>query len=190
MKTANIGLQGISLFPITSDSASSYATGAAIPIPEATKLTITDKSNDQTIYADDKEYKTFSIKTGDDIEITVLELSFATQQALGMGTYDESTGIFTKKLQMPQRNYALAFTPNTVDLLPLAVRYRKFTLKSVSNDGYTTNADNVTVTNISLKGTAAALTYPADYALYCQTKDDSSNSAAYTQTLTQPETLS
>ena len=91
------GFSGLRIFPITTNTEESYIVGTAIKVPAAQKMSKEEQSEEEDIIADDGIWDTDSDVTGEEVTITLAELSNELRAELRGGTYDEETKIYSFK---------------------------------------------------------------------------------------------
>lgn len=91
------GFSRLTIFPITTNDEESYIVGAAIKVPSAQSLAKEEQSSEEDILADDGIWDTDTDITGENITLTLAELSNELRAKLRGGTYDEDTKIYSFK---------------------------------------------------------------------------------------------
>lgn len=91
------GFSGLRIFPITTNTEESYIVGTVIKVPGAQKMSKEEQSEEEDIIADDGIWDTDSDVTGEEVTITLAELSNELRAQLRGGTYDEETKIYSFK---------------------------------------------------------------------------------------------
>lgn len=91
------GFSGLRIFPITTNTEESYIVGTMIKVPAAQKLSKEEQSKEEDIMADDGIWDTDSDVTGEEVTITLAELSNELRAQLRGGTYDEETKTYSFK---------------------------------------------------------------------------------------------
>lgn len=90
-KKAIIGFKQSVLAPITTDTATAYATGEPIHIPYAAEMSKSEKSSDTDVYADDELYASVKNISGMTATVRYRELDLALAADIGGGEYDDET---------------------------------------------------------------------------------------------------
>lgn len=91
------GFSGLRIFPITTNTEESYIVGTMIKVPSAQSISKEEQSESEDILADDGIWDTDSDVTGEEVTITLAELSNELRAQLRGGTYDEETKIYSFK---------------------------------------------------------------------------------------------
>ena len=91
------GFSGLRIFPITTNTEESYIVEKMIKVPAAQKLSKEEQSESEDILADDEVWDTDSDVTGEEVTITLAELSNELRAKLRGGTYDEPTKTYSFK---------------------------------------------------------------------------------------------
>ena len=91
------GFSGLRIFPITTNTEESYIVGTMIKVPAAQSISKEEQSESEDILADDGIWDTDSDVTGEEVTITLAELSNELRAQLRGGTYDEETKIYSFK---------------------------------------------------------------------------------------------
>lgn len=91
------GFSKLSVFPILENTETSYKVGERIPVVSAQKLSKEEQMEEEDIRADDEIWDTDSDVTGEDITITLAELSNELRAKLRGGTYNEETKVYSFK---------------------------------------------------------------------------------------------
>ena len=91
------GFSGLRIFPITTNTEESYIVGEIIKVPAAQKLSKEEQSESEDILADDGIWDTDSDVTGEEVTITLAELSNELRAKLRGGTYDEQSKTYSFK---------------------------------------------------------------------------------------------
>ena len=91
------GFSGLRIFPITTNTEESYIVGEMIKVPAAQKLSKEEQSESEDILADDGIWDTDSDVTGEEVTITLAELSNELRAKLRGGTYDEQSKTYSFK---------------------------------------------------------------------------------------------
>ena len=92
------GFSRLKIFPITKNTLDEYAVGEGTLIPSAQKLSKEIDSSEENIYADDEVWDTDSDVTGENVTITLAELSNELRAQLRGGTYNKETKTFVTSL--------------------------------------------------------------------------------------------
>ena len=90
-------LKGFSRLTIFPNDEESYIVGAAIKVPSAQSLAKEEQSSEEDILADDGIWDTDTDITGENVTLTLAELSNELRAQLRGGTYDEETKIYSFK---------------------------------------------------------------------------------------------
>ena len=188
-KRAATGFKGLALAPVTTNTISSYVTGAGTALPYAGSMSRTAKESTTDLYYDDDLYAQIKDVMGEDVELRMAEVPLATMAELGLGTYASATDTLEADFNITGKEYALRFVVDTVSGLPYYFNYRLFQLTGIKFDNFTTKKDSVTVCEVILTGVFKRpnLTSLAPWAVM-QLKEDKSNQAACTAFLTAAET--
>ncbi len=91
------GFSRFSIFPILEDTETSYKVGERISVPAAQKITKEEQVEESEIVADDGLWDTDSEVKGEDVTITLAELSNELRSHLRGGTYDKETKTYRFK---------------------------------------------------------------------------------------------
>ena len=91
------GFSGLRIFPITSNTEEEYIVGEMVKVPSAQKLSKEEQAESEDILADDGIWDTDSDVTGEEVTITLAELSNELRAQLRGGTYDEETKTYSFK---------------------------------------------------------------------------------------------
>lgn len=91
------GFSRFSIFPILENTETSYKVGERLPIVSAQKLSKDEKSTEDEILADDEVWDIDADVTGEDVTITLAELSNELRAELRGGTYDKTTKVYSFK---------------------------------------------------------------------------------------------
>ena len=91
------GFSRFSIFSILENTETSYKVGERLPIVSAQKLSKDEKSTEDEILADDEVWDVDADVTGEDVTITLAELSNELRAKLRGGTYDETTKVYSFK---------------------------------------------------------------------------------------------
>ena len=91
------GFSGLRIFPITTNTEESYIVGTMIKVPAAQTLSKEEQTNDEDILADDGIWDTDSDVTGENVTITLAELSNELRAQLRGGNYDKETKTYSFK---------------------------------------------------------------------------------------------
>ncbi len=97
MKKYLKGFSRLSVFPILEDDEKNYKVGERVPVPSAQSLSKDEQVEEDVINADDGIWDTDSDVTGEDVTITVAELSNELRAILRGGTYDKTTKTYSFK---------------------------------------------------------------------------------------------
>lgn len=89
------GFSGLRIFPITTNTEESYIVGNMIKVPGAQTLSKEEQSESEDILADDGIWDTDADVTGEDVTITLAELSNELRAQLRGGKYNEETKIYS-----------------------------------------------------------------------------------------------
>lgn len=85
------GFSKLSVFPVLENTEESYKVGERIPVISAQKLSKEEQSEEEEILADDEVWDTDTDVTGEDVTITLAELSNELRAQLRGGTYNKET---------------------------------------------------------------------------------------------------
>lgn len=121
---ANNALKGacaLRIFPVTTNDATTYATGTKIPLPGLQALTKEISNSEFTIYADDGVYDSGTDFQYETITITVAELTAEIEAKLTGGTYDATSKVYSFKNIDTAPEYAIGYAA-----LKLDGKYRMF----------------------------------------------------------------
>lgn len=153
-KKAITGLKGVTLAPITTNTAESYVAGAAsLSLPYVKSMTRTVKETSQDLYYDDTLYLSSKNILGEEVEMRFAEVDLQMLETLGLGTYDSATNSFEGNFNVQGKQYALCCVADTVSKLPFYMRWRVFELSSITYDSFNTRGDSLTVAEVIIKGT-------------------------------------
>lgn len=189
VKRAIIGFRGIALAPVTTDTLTSYVTGAGVALQYAGKMSRTAKESKQDVYYDDELYAQLRDVAGEDVELRVAEVPLAQLETFGLGTYDDTTETFEGNFAITGKSFALRCIVDTVAGLPFYFNYRLFELTGIRFDNFASKADKATVCEAILTGVfkKPQLATITPWAMM-QLKEDRSNASACTAFLTAAET--
>lgn len=121
---ANNALKGacaLRIFPITTDDATTYATGTKVALPGLQALTKEVSKSEYTIYADDGVYDSGSDFQYETLTITIAELTPELEAKLSGGTFDETSKVYSFKNTDTAPAYAIGYAA-----LKLDGKYRMF----------------------------------------------------------------
>lgn len=189
-KRAIIGFKGVALAEVTTDTVTSYVTGAAEGIPYAGSMSRTPKESTQDFYYDDDLYAQVRDVQGDDVEVRFAEIPLATCAQLGLGVYDEETGMLEADFNVTGKEYAFRCVADTVSGLPMYFNWRVFELTGIRFDNFTTKGSSTSVCEVVMTGVfkRPLLSSAKAYAVR-QPKEDGSDVAACDAWLLAAETL-
>lgn len=91
------GFSRLSIFPILENTETSYKVGERIPVIAAQKLSKEEQTEEDEIVADDEVWDKDVDVTGEDVTITLAELSNELRAQLRGGTYDKETKTYSFK---------------------------------------------------------------------------------------------
>lgn len=91
------GFSWLRIFPITTNTEEEYIVGEMVKIPAAQKMSKEEQSEEEDIMADDEIWDTDSDVTGEEVTITLAELTNELRAKLRGGTYDEKTKTYSFK---------------------------------------------------------------------------------------------
>lgn len=91
------GFSMLSVFPILENTLTSYKVGEKIHVPAAQKMSKDEQSETEDILADDEVWDTDTDVTGEEVTITLAELSNELRAQLRGGTYDKDTKTYSFK---------------------------------------------------------------------------------------------
>ena len=91
------GFSRLSVFPVLENTETTYKVGERIPVISAQKLSKDEQATEEEILADDEVWDTDTDVTGEDVTITLAELSNELRAKLRGGTYDETTKVYSFK---------------------------------------------------------------------------------------------
>ena len=89
------GFSGLRIFPITSNTEEEYIVGEMVKVPSAQTLSKEEQTNEEDILADDGIWDTDSDVTGENVTITLAELSNELRAQLRGGNYDEESKTYS-----------------------------------------------------------------------------------------------
>ena len=89
------GFSKLSIFPVLENTETSYKVGERISVISAQKLSKEEQAEEDEILADDEVWDTDSDVTGEDVTITLAELSNELRAQLRGGTYDKETKTYS-----------------------------------------------------------------------------------------------
>lgn len=109
-KIALKGFRAARMWPITTNSETTYATGTLTPLPGAQNLTKDDSRQEYYISADDGAYDSGSEYDYTDMEFTLAELSLTLQASLSGAAFSvqDSTYLFKNTTIAPEFAFAYA----------------------------------------------------------------------------------
>ncbi len=188
-KRAITGFRGLALAPVTTDTLTSYVTGAGAALQYAGQMSRTVKESKKDVYYDDELYGQIRDVSGEDVEIRVAEVPLAQLETLGLGVYDAENETFEGNFGITGKAFALRWVADTLSKLPFYFNYRVFELTGIKFDNFTTKTDSASVCEVILNGVfkKPQLATLKPWAVM-QLKEDSSNAAACTAFLTAAET--
>ena len=189
-RRAIIGFKGIALAPITTNSVTSYVTGAGVGIPYAGQMNRTVKENKTDIYYDDDLYAQLRNVVGEDVELRMAEVPLSQLETLGMGTYNVTEETLEANFNIVNKYFAMRFVLNTVDDLPFYLNYRVFELTGIRFDNFVTKKESPSVCEVIISGVfkKPQLATAAPYSI-TQQKEDGSNLAFCSALLAMAEQL-
>lgn len=91
------GFSRFSIFPILENTETNYKVGTRIPVISAQKLAKEEQATKDEILADDEIWDVDADVTGEDVTVTVAELSNELRAEIRGGTYDETTKVYSFK---------------------------------------------------------------------------------------------
>ena len=189
-KKAIIGFKGVALAPVKVNTIAGYETEAAEGIPYAGSMSRTPKETSQDRDYDDDLYAQIREVSGDDVEVRFAEIPLAKMAELGLGTYDEETGMLEADFTVKGKEYAFRCVTDTVDGLPFYFNWRVFELTGLRFDNFTTKGSSITVCEVIMTGVfKRPLLASAKAFAVRQPKDDGSDIAACDTWLAAAETL-
>lgn len=156
-KRAIIGFHGVALAEITDDTTERYATKAAVGIPYAGSMTRKAKESSQDFYYDDDLYAQVrdvqgDDVQGDDVEVRFAEMPLAQCAALGLGTFDEQTGLLEADFGITGREYAFRCAADTLSGLPMYFNWRVFELTGIRFDNFSTRGAKTSLCEVVMTG--------------------------------------
>jgi len=160
VKRAVVGLRGVALSPVVTNTALAYVSDVAMDLPFAGSMNITANERTQDIYYDDTLYASVKEAAGEHIEIRLGEISFETLEELGLGEYDKVTGVFREDFCPPPGTYSLRAISDTIGRLPYYLKWHAFELTGVRYDNYATKGDGISVCEVIVTGSALKPRYP------------------------------
>lgn len=89
------GFSKLSIFPVLENTETSYRVGERISVISAQKLGKDEQATEDEILADDEVWDTDTDVTGEEVTITLAELSNELRAKLRGGTYDEKTKTYS-----------------------------------------------------------------------------------------------
>lgn len=126
---ANNALKGacaLRIFPVTTNDATTYATGTKVPLPGLQSLTKEVSKSEFTIYADDGVYDSGSDFQYETITITLAEITPELESNMSGGTFDATSKVYSFKNTDVATEYAIGYAA-----LKLDGKYRMFMHYSV-----------------------------------------------------------
>ncbi len=136
------GFSGLRIWPVTANTASTYAVGEKIDVPTAVSATTDRKSEDYELPADDGIYDSGSEFTSEDLEIIVQELPLDLEAKLDGASFDDETGVYSWGPETAVApNYALGFRALKRDGTYRMIQYYYGKVTSIKID-YKTRTDN------------------------------------------------
>ena len=108
-KIALQGFDRLSIFPVVKNDVDGYSVGERISIYGAQEMTRDNDVSEQKYYADDGIYLYLKQFNGIQTKLTVLEMPFETMEALGFGTLDAQSGVFSADPQGKNKEFGLTF---------------------------------------------------------------------------------
>lgn len=189
-KRAVIGLRGIALGKVKTDTISAYQSETAAPLPFAGAMNRTPKETTQDLFYDDELYAQVRDVQGEDVEIRLGEVDLAQVAELGFGVYDSEKGLFEGNFNIEPGSYSLRCITDTVDRAPYYWNWRLFELTGFRFDNFATKGSSITVCEVIINGVFKSPAMPTvkDYAIM-QLLEDGSNQAACEAFLTGGETF-
>lgn len=114
-KEALKGFRAARLWPVTKNDAETYSTGTMVPLPGAQQLTKDANRSEYTIPADDGTYDSGSDFQYEDLNFTVAELTPELEAQISGGTYDETTKVYTFKMNDTAPEFAFGYAALKLD---------------------------------------------------------------------------
>lgn len=110
VKKALRGLADLRIFPVTSNTADSYAVGTGISVAGVQEFTSTKEVEDWKVYADDGIYDSGSTWQGNSFTLTLAGLPLELRADFEGGVYDEETGEYSYLSTTEAPEIALSFS--------------------------------------------------------------------------------
>lgn len=128
------GFSGLRIFPITTNTEESYIVGIMIKVPAAQKLSKEEQAESEDILADDGIWDTDSDVTGEEVTITLAELSNELRAKLRGGKYSEETKIYSFSKGDVAPELACSFRGLLADGTYRMWKYYRFKVSTVKMD--------------------------------------------------------
>lgn len=151
-KRAIIGFKGVALAPIKENTIIKYTTDAAECIMYAGKMNRTAKETAQEMNYDDDIYAQIRDNRGDDVEVRFAEIPLSRMAELGLGTYDQETGMLEADFNVKNKEYAFRCVTDTVSGLPFYFNWRVFELTGLRFDNFQTKGTSIQVCEVIMTG--------------------------------------
>ncbi len=176
-KMALTGLRGLALAPVTENTMTAYKSTAAKPLPSAGALNRTPKEKKQDIYYDDELYAQINKSLGEDAEIRLGEMTLAKLAELGLGTFDQESGVFEGRFTPKQGTYSLRGCSETIGGEVLCFNWRAFDLTGIRFDNFTTMGESAKVAEVIITGVFKKPAMPSvhEYAFMLGTEENKSD---------------
>lgn len=136
------GFSGLRIFPITTNTEEEYIVGEMIKVPSAQSLSKEEQSESEDIFADDGIWDTDTDVTGEEVTITLVELSNELRAQLRGGTYNKETKTYSFKRGDVSTELACTYRGLLADGTYRMWKYYRFKVSSVKMDLNTKGSGN------------------------------------------------
>lgn len=155
MAKAIKGFSQLSIFPVTSNSATAYAVDTKVLVEGAVSMTLEPITSEFKQYADDGIYAKGSDMNGYNFTLEIAEATPEVQELFEGGTYDETTGVYTFKTTDVQPENALSFRCLQADGNYKMVKVYSAVAQALSFNAKTKSESN-DLQSIQIKGIVSA----------------------------------
>jgi phi13 family phage major tail protein len=146
------GFKRIKVFPITTNTASTYTPGVAVAITGAQSLSFSPETQDWKQYADDGIHDSGSDWLGMKFTLTLAECPITMKKYFEGGTYDEGTSKYLFKSDDQAPELGMTFAALQSDGTYQGVRLLSLKCSSYKND-YKTKGESGEGNPITIEGT-------------------------------------
>lgn len=151
-KRAILGFKGVALAEVKVNTVVAYEADTAKGISYAGSMSRTPKESTQDFYYDDDLYAQVKDVMGDDVEVRFAEIPLNTLAELGLGEYDETSGMLEADFNIAGKSYAFRCVTDTVSGLPMYFNWRLFDLTGIRFDNFTTKGSSTAVCEVIMTG--------------------------------------